>query len=129
MQVVKIDDLPMIELPGATHRTVAGIANGVTRGEVWLQTLDPGKATPMHQHDCEEVVITLSGRGACVCGDERVEFGPGTVLTLKPNVAHQLISIGDVPLKGYGFFTMGPVIVEAPGGGHMPMPWDQKRAG
>ena len=129
MQVVKIEDLPLLQLPGATHRTVAGGMNGMRQGEVWLQSLDPGGATPMHQHDCEEVVILLKGRCACICGNERVEFGPGSVLTLEPNVPHQLMSIGDEPLLGYGFFTMGPVIVEAPGGGHIPMPWDQPRSG
>ena len=126
MRVVNIDDLPLIELPGATHRTLAGLMNGVTQAEVWFQTLEPGLSTPLHQHDCEEVIITLRGRGACVCGDERIEFGPGSVLTLKPNVAHQLSSIGDEPLASYGFFTMGPVVIEAPGGGHIPMPWDQR---
>ncbi|HJQ17426.1 MAG TPA: cupin domain-containing protein [Allosphingosinicella sp.] len=125
MQVVNIKDLPLLELPGATHRTLAGATNGVKQGEVWLQTIDPGQSTPMHQHDCEEVVVVVSGRGVCVCGDERIEFGPGSIVTLKPNEVHQLSSIGDEPLTGYGFFTMGPVIVEAPGGGHMPMPWDQ----
>ncbi|HJQ15470.1 MAG TPA: cupin domain-containing protein [Allosphingosinicella sp.] len=129
MQVVNIEDTFELNLPGLHHRTLAGVSNGMTQGEVWLQTIAPGMSTPMHQHDCEEVVITLSGRGACVCGEERIEFGPDSILTLKANVAHQIINIGDTPLTGYGFFTMGPVIVEAPGGGHMPMPWDQPRAG
>ena len=127
MKVVTIDDLLLIKLPGATHRTLAGAMNGVMQAEVWFQTLEPGQATPMHQHNCEEVVITSSGRGVCVCGNERSEFGPGSVLTLQPNVAHQLMSIGEEPLSAYAFFTMGPVIVEAPGGGHIPMPWDQPR--
>lgn len=125
MKVVNIKEIPEINLPGLRHQTLAGASNGMTQGEVWLQTIAPGTSTPMHQHDCEEVVITLSGRGACVCGDERVEFGPSSILTLKPNVAHQISNVGDTPLIGYGFFTMGPVIIEAPGGGHVPMPWDQ----
>ena len=125
MKVVNVADIPEFSIPGLNHRTLASAANGVTQGEVWLQSVEPGGATPMHQHDCEEVVITLSGRGACICGDERIEFGPNTVVTLKPNVPHQIINIGDTPLTGYGFFTMGPVVIEAPGGGAIAMPWQQ----
>lgn len=49
MQVVKVEELPLIELPGATHRTLAGAMNGVMQAEIWLQTLEPGQATPMQR--------------------------------------------------------------------------------
>lgn len=128
MQVVTIDQIPMLNIPGLKHQTLAGASNGLTQGEVWMQSVEPGGATPIHQHDCEEVIIALAGHGACVSGDKRVEFGPNSVLTIEANIPHQILNIGETTLTGYAFFTMGPVVIQATDGSHMPMPWDQLQA-
>ena len=36
------------------HRTIGGHLQGLKTMEVWLQTIAPGAATPVHCHDCEE---------------------------------------------------------------------------
>jgi mannose-6-phosphate isomerase-like protein (cupin superfamily) len=125
MQIIKIDDVPELELPGLRHRTLAGPRNGMKQGEVWTQIAEPGGATPVHRHDCEEVVIVLTGSGVCKCEDGDYTFGPRSVMIIPPNVVHQIINTGNEPITGFGFLTMAPVIVEDPSGERIHLPWDQ----
>ena len=50
-------------LPGISHATWAGAQDGLSQLSIWRQTLAPGAATPPHSHDCDEVVLCLSGFG------------------------------------------------------------------
>ena len=59
--IVENKTLPVFELPGLKHRTIAGHAQGVKTMEVWCQTMAPDSATPIHRHACEEVILILSG--------------------------------------------------------------------
>jgi quercetin dioxygenase-like cupin family protein len=60
--------------------------------EVWRARMDAGSATPPHQHDEEEVVVILSGRGRARVGDEEVSFQAGDTLILPPGKVHQIFS-------------------------------------
>ncbi|XP_047309019.1 auxin-binding protein T85-like [Impatiens glandulifera] len=49
-------------ITGYSHITLAGLyAHGMKEVEVWLQTIAPGCHTPIHRHDCEEVLVILKG--------------------------------------------------------------------
>ncbi len=126
MQVINIADIPQLELPGLKHRTLAGPRDGMTQGEVWTQIAEPGGATPLHKHNCEEVVIVLTGTGVCTCEGKDYHFGPQSVMIIPPNVLHQIINTGNEPVTGFGFLTMAPVIVEDQNNDRIHLPWDQE---
>jgi mannose-6-phosphate isomerase-like protein (cupin superfamily) len=82
MPIINNDELETLELPGLRHQTIGGHKQGVKTMEVWLQTMAPGAATPVHCHACEEVILILSGSGTCTVGDEALAFGPNSTLVL-----------------------------------------------
>ena len=124
LKIIDIASAPAFAIPGIEHRTIAGSEHGSGRSEAWIQTVGPGEATPMHKHDCEEVVVILTGQALC-----RLEDGTEFLLkadqsaTMPANVVHQFINTGDQPSTALAFFTMTPVRVEHPDGTPMPLPW------
>ena len=44
-----------------------------------------------------------------VCGGTTRTFGPDTTLVISPNVDHQIVNIGDEPLRMTAVFAMSPV--------------------
>jgi len=110
-------------LPGITHRTLASHADGLRSLSVWLQTIEPGAATPPHRHDCDEVVVILAGRGELHV-DGRVQgFGPEQTIVLPAGVDHQIVNSGDEPLSTLAAFAATPVGVVLPDGTPFPLPW------
>jgi mannose-6-phosphate isomerase-like protein (cupin superfamily) len=124
MPIVDIDELEELVLPGLKHRTIAGHRQGVKTMEVWLQTMAPGAATPVHCHDCEEVILVLSGSGTCTVGDRTIEFGPNSTLIVEPDVVHQLVNTSDEEMKLVAALGMAPVRVKTADGAPLPLPWD-----
>ena len=123
MQVIPNAGRAKATLPGIEHLTVAGRAQGLARLSVWQQSMDPGCATPPHQHDCEEVVLVLEGGGEVQIGEQRFSFGPDTTLVLPPNVPHQIFNTGSVPLKTIAAFSATPVGTFLPHGEPLELPW------
>jgi quercetin dioxygenase-like cupin family protein len=65
---------------------------------MWETFAPPGKGPAPHIHTREaEVFRVITGTFRFFCGDDVVEGGPGTVVTLPPNVSHHWINIGDSP--------------------------------
>jgi quercetin dioxygenase-like cupin family protein len=129
MKIVRHAAIEEVGLPGITHRTVAGPRDGATSMEVWMQTLAPGATTPVHRHDCEEIVVILRGSGTCEAegeGEPRA-FGPGSTLILGPNEVHRIANTGTEEMWLVAALAMAPVRVETPEGEHMPLPWEQAR--
>jgi len=124
MRVIDNEAIETYELPGLRHRTVAGHEQGVESMEVWVQTMAPGAATPIHRHACEEVIVVLSGSGTCTAGDQTVAFGPNSTLVLEPDVVHQLVNTSDEELKLVAAFGMAPVRVKTADGAALPLPWE-----
>lgn len=120
--------LPVHELPGLAHQTLAGARDGLARFEVWRQTIAPHAATPVHKHDCEEVIVVFSGRGVCHCEDRTYDFASDDTLLIPPNVVHQICNTGDEELRIMATLSMSPVRVESADGEHMPLPWDHPDA-
>ncbi|KAL0459578.1 UNVERIFIED_CONTAM: Auxin-binding protein T85 [Sesamum latifolium] len=66
-------------IPGLSHTTVAGsLMHGLKEVEVWLQTIAPGAATPIHRHSCEEIFVVLKGSGTLYLASNSDQNHPGT---------------------------------------------------
>lgn len=112
------------KLPGLSHRTVAGPLQGLHSLEVWVQTVDPGAATPVHRHDCEEVIVILEGRGVLAIDGDEMEFGPEETLVVPRDAVHQVTCKGSVPLKLVAALGAAPVRVNSATNERIPLPWD-----
>lgn len=128
MPIVNNIELETLNLPGLRHQTIAGHKQGVRTLEVWLQTMAPGAATPVHCHACEEVVLVLSGSGTCAVGDETFSFGPNTTLILEPDVVHQIVNTSSEDMKLVAALGMAPVRVKTADGAALPLPWEAPSA-
>ena len=121
--IVDNASLPHARLPGIDHVTLAGSAQGLNRLSVWRQQISPRTATPPHRHDCEEVVLILSGRGTLYIHGEEHPIGPQTTLVIEPDAVHQIVNTGDAPLDLIGIFGVSPVAVCLPDGTPLELPW------
>ena len=124
MSVIHNRDLQALELPGLVHRTIGGHLQGLKTMEVWLQTIAPGAATPVHCHDCEEVILILSGSGICTVEGNSVPFGPDSTLILKPDLVHQIVNTSEEDMKLVAALSMAPVRVKTAEGKPLPVPWE-----
>lgn len=124
MPIVSNDELETLELPGLRHQTIGGHKQGVKTMEVWLQTMAPGAATPVHRHACEEVILVLSGSGTCTVGNETLAFGPNSTLILEPDVVHQIVNTSDTEMRLVAALGMAPVRVRTAEGDPLPVPWE-----
>jgi len=124
MPIVSNDELETLELPGLRHQTIGGHKQGVRTMEVWLQTMAPGAATPVHRHACEEVILVLSGSGTCTVGNETLAFGSNSTLILEPDVVHQIVNTSDTEMRLVAALGMAPVRVRTAEGDPLPVPWE-----
>jgi len=124
MPIIKIEDVQKFELPGITHQTVGGHRQGLKSMEVWVQTLAPGAATPVHRHACEEVIVVLTGSGECAVHGNTTSFGPGTTLIVEPDAVHQIVNTSGDEMKLVAALGMAPVRVKTAEGDPLPVPWD-----
>lgn len=110
-------------LPGVSHVTWAGAADGLEQLSVWRQDLAPGTATPPHRHDCDEVVMCLGGCGELQTDGERHRFAAGAILVLPKGRVHQIFSVGPAPLETLAVLGRTPVPTCLPDGAALPLPW------
>ena len=110
-------------IPGIAHATWASAAQGLEQLSVWRQTLAPGAATPPHRHDCDEVVLCLSGLGAVHQDGRAQRFGADTTVVLPKGSVHQLFNVGTQPLELVGIFPTTPVAAYLPDGEAIELPW------
>lgn len=118
-------EIESVTLPGIVHRTLAGPRDGMKSMEVWMQTVAPGAGTPMHRHDCEEVIVVLRGSGICEVEGVTEPFGPGSTIVVPPNAVHRIANTGTDEMHLVAGLGAAPVVVEAPDGTRIPLPWDQ----
>ena len=123
MPIVKNDEIETLHLPGLSHQTVAGYKQGVKTMEVWVQSMAPGAATPIHCHACEEVILVLSGSGICKVGEKEYSFGPNTTLILEPDAVHQIVNTSGEQMHLVAALGMAPVRVKTASGLPLPVPW------
>ena len=124
MHVNNNSGIPKHNLPGLEHQTLAGRQDGLHSVEIWRQTIDARASTPVHRHDCEEVIVILKGQGCCRFEDREVAFGADQTLVIPRNVVHQICNTGDEDLYIIATLAMAPVAVETGDGAPMALPWD-----
>jgi len=124
MHVIDNASIAPTGLAGITHRTLASRADGLRSLSVWLQTMEPGAATPPHRHDCDEVVVVLAGRGELHVGGEVRPFGPEQTIVLPAEVDHRIVNSGTEPLRTLAALAATPVGVILPDGTPFALPWE-----
>jgi quercetin dioxygenase-like cupin family protein len=110
-------------LPGVEHATWAGRAQGLSQLSLWRQSLAPGAATPAHRHDCDEVVLCLSGWGELHVDGTTHRFGADSTVVLPKGQVHQLFNVGPMTLELLGIFAATPVGTQLPDGEAIELPW------
>lgn len=110
-------------IPGISHATWAGSAQGLEQLSLWRQSLAPGAATPPHSHDCDEVVVCEAGEGTLRIGDRSYPFGAHSTLILRRDQLHQIVNTGAQPLEILGVFGATPVNVFLPDNQKLELPW------
>ncbi|MBW2386669.1 MAG: cupin domain-containing protein [Deltaproteobacteria bacterium] len=123
MAVVANDARQVFEIPGIRHQTLASRADGLEGLEVWMQTLAPGAATPVHYHECEEVIVVHRGSGHAVIGEETIPFGPNTTLVIPEKVIHQLVNGDGEEMFLVAALSETPARVFTPDGEPLALPW------
>ncbi|MHB1157335.1 MAG: cupin domain-containing protein [Phycisphaerales bacterium] len=126
MPVIPNNSRDVFHLPGAglNHQTLASALDGLTGTECWRQTLAPRAATPIHYHECEEVVVILAGTGRVTLGDDVIDFAADVTLIVPAHVVHQIVNTGPSPLQLIACFNATPAHAFAPDGKAIPLPWD-----
>ena len=122
--MVNNDDVETLELPELRHQTIGGHRQGVRTMKVWLQTMAPGVATPVHCHACEEVILILSGSGTCTAGGKTFTFGPNSTLILEPDVVQQIVNTSGEEMRLVAALGMAPGRVKTADGAALPVPWE-----
>ncbi len=123
MPIHSFADQQTFTLPGIAHQTLAGARHGLKRTEIWLQTLQPGAVTPIHYHDCEEVIIILQGSGTLMMQDKPHAFVAGQTAIAPPKAVHQLINTGQDELRILATLSETPARAFLPDGSPFPLPW------
>jgi len=123
MPIIRNGEIEKFHLPGIEHQTIGGAEQGVKSVEVWMQTMAPGAATPVHRHACEEVIVVLSGSGECTVAGKTTSFGPNSTLIIEPDAVHQIVNTSAEDMKLVAVFAMAPVKVRTESGEALPLPW------
>ena len=123
MPILNSAQLATLHLPGLEHQTLASQAHGVKGMEVWRQTVAPGAGTPVHRHNCEEIIVVLHGSGHLTIAGEALSFGPNSTIIVPPDVVHQLVNSGTEELLLISALGMSPVEVRTAEGEPIPLPW------
>ena len=125
MPVITNSSRKTFTIPGLRHQTLAGGSDGLKVLEVWQQMITLGSWTPVHYHECEEVVVVLHGSGHVTIADERMDFSPGSTLILPPKVIHQIVNSGTENVLLIATLSETPARVFGPDGSLIALPWQE----
>jgi len=98
LQDVEKTAVDMDGVAGITKQLVIGSADGAPNFSFRVFTLAPGGHSPHHSHDVEHVNYVISGKGALVDGDGKLNaLGAGDFAFVAPHDVHQFRNTGDEP--------------------------------
>ena len=97
--------------PGVVQRPLVGAHTGAE--EIFMGELEiaVGARVPWHYHTMEDVILVREGKGYVECnpgGKFEVEGGKTSVV-VPPNLHHQVVNTGDVPIKIIFGFPRGEI--------------------
>ena len=127
MSVFNHAEMKKFGLPGLEHQTLAARGLGLTGMEVWMQTIAPGAATPVHRHACEEVIVILRGAGQVTIEGKATEFGASSTIIVPPDAVHQLVNSGPEEMFLIGVLGATPVNVTTAEGETISLPWQESQ--
>ena len=64
-----------------------------------LVEVEPGRSTPLHRHNCEEVYYILDGVGELEVEGERYRVEAGDSVYIREGARHRIFNIGDKTLR------------------------------
>jgi len=123
MYIFKNESQPEFALPGLTYHALAGFRDGLKAMAVAHIVIEPGGETPVHYHDCEEVVVVISGSGNATVDDVTKLVEAETTLVFPTGVVHQMVNAGDEPLHLHCSFALAACKTFEPDGTEIPVPW------
>jgi len=107
-------------VPGLTHITLAGaVQDGHKEVEAWEETVGPGAGTPIHRHDCEEILVILKGGGTVYIAPPSDNKFPGepvatpfsanSTFSLPVNSVHQVLNTKDEDFHFFVIISKPPI--------------------
>lgn len=123
MSAIDNSTIQQFSLPGLVHQTLASHKDGLQNTEIRIQTVEPGGETPVHYHDCEEVIVILRGSGQLSIDGKVTAFGPNSTLIIPPDIIHQLANSGTEEVFLIASFSSTPAKIFTPDGEELVLPW------
>ena len=98
-------DLPLID--GRIVAVQVSPGNGTSQKmAMGISALPPNYSTPVHSHEAEEFALVMRGVGVISVDGNDIQVGPGSIVTVAPNVPHVTSANEQGPLVVY--WTYGP---------------------
>ncbi len=99
VEVVRLEDVPPIELPGGSWSRVLLTGERVaSTSALGFSSFAVGTSTAMLSHATEELAYVLSGRGEIRLDDDKVAYAAGSALFIPAGVWHAVANTGDEPV-------------------------------
>lgn len=102
MEIFRPEDVPAEQpenMPGVKIRWVIDKKRGAENFAMRVFEVDPGAATPLHNHWYEQEMYILEGQGVMVSDKNEHQVEPGNVLWVAPFERHQIKNTGKDTLK------------------------------
>ncbi len=125
MPIIDNSKVQKVAFPGLEHQTIAGLKQGAKAVEVWMQTAELNTETPLHYHDCEEIIIVLQGSGEAIVAGKATDFGPNTTIIVPPKVVHKMKGTGSEKMFVIAVLSKASPKTYFPDGRLMPLPWQE----
>ena len=87
------------EAPGVAVRWVINKDDGAPNFVMRVIEVQPGSATPYHQHTWEHEVFCLTGEGVVRSEEREFPIAHGSIVFVAPNEQHQFVNRGDTVLS------------------------------
>ena len=123
MNIIRSADAPGFAAPGATFTGYAAPSRGASAVSLWQIELAPGSTSPLHQMDCEEVFLGLSGHAVAAIDQAEHPLGPGDCLILPAGTAFTLNVPGEQPFRATACMPAGGQATIIPDGETFAPPW------
>ena len=99
VRVVRLEDVPPIDLPGGSWSRVLLTGGRVeSDSSLGFSSFAPGTTTAMLSHETEELAYVLSGEGELRLDEEVVPYRAGSALFIPAGVWHAVASTGTEPV-------------------------------